>query len=177
MRKLLILFILTPVLFASCNKIKEAAYVNINTTLSVEIPVEVDTTTTEDKSALVSYAFSQSLTESLEENDKVKDYLDLLKKIEVIDVNIKFRGLVGDQMIQSVVIELEGVGTLATFTNINPSNMEFTPDINSSVLVQISNQLYHTRELTVTVSGITNKVPMNFVVATYFNLDIEASPL
>lgn len=170
------LFISIVLAFSSCKKIKEAAYVDINTTLTAEIPVAVDTTTTE-KSALVGYSFSESHTESLEENNKVKDYLDLLKRIEVNEVNIEISGLVGDQLIESIAFEVENVGTIATLENVSPSNSDFTPDINPSVLVQIANELYYTKQLSVTVSGTTNKVPMNFVVATYFDLHIEASPL
>jgi len=176
MKKLLILFTLAPIIFASCKKIKDAAYVDINTTLSAEIPVAVDTATT-DKSALVGYSFTESHTESLEENDKVKDYLDLLKRIEVNEVNIEFRNLVGDQLIETIAIEVENIGTIATLENVSPTNSDFTPDINPSVLVQIANELYFTKKLTVTVSGTTNKVPMNFIAATYFDLHIEASPL
>jgi hypothetical protein len=177
MKKLIILFILTPFFFASCDKIKDATTEDFYTTLRMEIPVEVVDTTTTEKSTNASYSFSVSQTESLESNEKIQDYLDLLKLIEVTDVDIDFSGLVNEQVIETIELSIENVGTIATIENVSASNPTHHPEINSSVLINIANLLYHEKKLKMTVSGTTNAAPMNFVVDTSFDLHIEASPL
>ena len=161
--------------FSSCDKIKDAATEDIYTTMSFAIPVAaVDTTA---KSALVDYSFSETLTESLENNDKVSGYLDLLKKIEVIEFNVEISGLASDQIIKELNIEVEGIGIITTLENTTPSDLNISPDINPSVLVQIANLLYFNKQLTVNISGTTNEAPMNFTVKNYFDMHIETSPL
>lgn len=178
MRKLLFLFLISiPVFFNSCNKIKEAVTEDFYTTLKVDIPVEVADTATTAKSTNAGYAFTASHTESLEDNDKVKDYLDLLKSIEVTDVDIEFSGIVGDQVIGAIKLSIENIGVIATLENVNTSNLTFHPEINSSVLIQIANELYFSKKITMTATGISNAAPMNFNVATSLDLHIEASPL
>ena len=165
--------------FSSCEKSTE----NIQTTLSVKIPVsveEADSVTT-TKSALVYYSFSDSLIESLEDNDILVSYIDLLKRIEVNKVNIEIIGLQGNQTIEDVEVKIEGIAeTIAKINNIRPGTpdkLNYIPEINASVLVQIANLLYATQQLKVIVSGTTNNAPMDFSVNTYFNLNVEASPL
>lgn len=173
------LFFSLLIAFSSCEKIKDAATEDFQTTMTVKIPVSVEDadSISTTKSALLSYAFEESLTESLEDNDKINDYLDLLKKIEIDEVNFEFSGLLANQIIEKIDIAVEGAGVIATIENIDTSNLNYTPDINSSVLVQLANILYANKQLTVIVSGSTNAAPMDFSVNTYFNLHVEASPL
>ena len=173
------LFFSLVVALSSCEKSTE----DIQTTLSVKIPVsveEADSVTT-TKSALIYYSFSDSLVESLEDNDILISYLDQLKRIEVNKVNIEIIGLQGNQTIENVEVKIEGIAqTIATINDISPNTpdkLNYFPEINSSVLVQIANLLYATQQLKVIVSGTTNDAPMDFSVNTYFNLNVEASPL
>ncbi|HPF52702.1 MAG TPA: hypothetical protein PK335_14065 [Draconibacterium sp.] len=169
-------FLFLLIAFFSCVK-PENATEDFYTTLSAEIPVTVvDTTMTAD-SVLVFNSFSDTITESLENHEGVKDYLDLIKRIECNEVNIEFNGLLGNQIIEKADVYVEGIGIIATIENINPSNYIFTPDVNSSVLIQIAYLLYLDKQLTVIVSGTTNQAPMNFITNIYFDLHIEASPL
>lgn len=177
MRKLLFLFISIPVFFISCDKIKEATTEDFYTTLKIEIPVEVADTASTAKSTTAGYSFTVTQTESLENNDKVKDYLDLLKSIEVTDVDFEFRGLAGDQVIGAINLSIENVGVIASFENVSASNMTFHPEINSSVLIQIANELYFSKKITMTATGISNAAPMYFTIDSSLDLHIEASPL
>lgn len=163
----------------SCEKVKEATTIDFETTMSVEIPVEVvdPGISAIVKSAQVSYSFSQSLTESLEDNDNINNYLDHLKSIAINDVDIAFSGLQADQIIENIDISVEGVGVIASIENVSPTNLLHQPEINSSVLIQIANILNNEKEITIVVSGTTNEAPMNFLVDTSFDLHIEASPL
>ncbi len=165
------LILYSLIVFSSCNTTEVST-----TTLSVKVPVEVaDTTSTATKSEAVSYAFSQSLTESLEEDENLKEFIDNLKSLRVEDFYVKFSGIQSNQSIDSIDISIEGIGAIATFENIASSNPPQQPEINSSILVLIGNILKSEQELTVLVSGTTNSAPMNFVVETYFVLKIETS--
>ena len=169
-------FLILLIAFSSCEKIKDAVTEDFYTTISMEIPVIVEDTTTIAKSGLVSYSFSASKTVSLEDNENVTDYLDLIKKIEITDVNIVFSGLTDNQVIEKIDISVEGVGMIASIENITPSELNFHPDVNSSLLILVANKLYLSKQLTVTVEGTSNEAPMDFTVNSYFNLHIEARP-
>ncbi|MCE4565605.1 hypothetical protein INQ51_14895 [Maribellus sp. CM-23] len=165
------LILYTLVVFSSCNTTEVST-----TTLSVKVPVEVtDTTSTATKSEQAGYSFSQSLTESLEEDENVNEFLGDLKSLKVEDFYVKFSGLQSSQSIDSIDISIEGIGVIATLENIASSNPPQQPEINSSILVLIGNILRSEQELTVLVSGTTNSAPMNFVVETYFVLKIETN--
>lgn len=165
------LFLLVFIAFYSC-KPKNATE-DFFTTLSMEIPITViDTTITAD-SVIIINSFSDTLTESLENQEGLNDYLDLMRKLEVNEVNIEFNGLQANQVIDKADVYVEGSGVIATIENINATNHIFTPDVNSSVLIQIAYILFINKELTVTVSGTTNQA-MNFTANIYFDLHIEA---
>lgn len=167
------------VVLPSCKKIKEATSIDFETTMSAEIPVEVQDSTTSEttKSTLSGYSFSQSLTKSMEDNDKVNSYLDHLKSIAINDVDITFRDLQADQVIESIDISIEGVGLIAHIENVTPDNLFHQPEINRSLLIKTANILNNEKQITLSVLGTTNEAPMSFVVDTSFDLHIEASPL
>ncbi len=124
----------------------------------------------------MSYAFSQSRTESLEENQNVNVNLNSLKSMNVEDFYVKFIGIQNNQSIDTVKVSVEGVGPITTLEDIASSMLAKQPEINSSILVQIGNILKSEQQLTVSVSGITTNAPMSFVVETYFVISSETSP-
>ena len=162
----------------SCEKIKDASTVDFDTTMSLNIPVNVSVPTASlEKSAKTSYSFSESLTESLEDNADINEYLDMLKSIDITKLEIIFSGLQDSQTIESITISVDGVGTVVAITNVTVSNLTQTPDISSTLLNQIAAKLYSDKQITITVSGTTNEAPMSFNVKTNLDLHIEASPL
>jgi hypothetical protein len=167
------LILILMIVFASCDK-TETSY----TTMAITIPVEVtDTTSTTSKSSLAGYDFSGSVTESLEDNDNINEYLDILKGIRVEDFYVTFSGLQNNQIIENIDISVEGVGVIASIENVSLSNLSYQPEVNSSLMILIGYILISEKQITVSVSGTTNKAPMNFNVETYFFLNIETSPL
>lgn len=147
------------------------------TTLSVKVAVEVtDTISVATNSETASYIFSQSLTESLEENQNVNLDPNSLKSMNVEDFFVKFIGIQNNQSIDTVKVSVEGVGPITTLENIASSILAKQPELNSSILVQIGNILRSEQQLTVSVSGTTRNAPMSFVVETYFVISSETSP-
>ncbi|MCK3684644.1 hypothetical protein [Maribellus sp. YY47] len=172
------LILIFLIVLSSCDKINETKNVNINTTMSMEIPVSVKAPISATvKSAQVSYSFSDSLTQSIEEVEKLTGYLDLMKSMIVEDVYVVFSGLQENQTIERIDFSLDGVGLFATIENVTSATLNQQPEVNKSLLVLIGNVLRANNELKLTVSGTANNAPMTFNVTTYFDLHIVAAPL
>lgn len=172
------LFSVFVLLLFSCEKIKDASTVDFDTTMSVNIPVNVEAPTASlKKSAELNYSFSESHTESLQDNPDVSEYLNLLKSVDIKDLEIVFSGLQNTQTIETIDISVEGVGTIATITNVTTANLVHSPEISDALLSQVAAKLYSTKQITITVSGSANEAPMTFNVKTNIGAHFTASPL
>ncbi len=167
--------LLLLIAFSSCDK--KNATDDYYTTMLMEIPVAVEDTALTAESVLLGYPFSELRTESLNDNNILIDNFDLVRRIDVNEVNVEFSGIQLNQIIEQTEIYIENIGVITTIEDITSTNLNFTPAVNSSVLIQIANELYLNKQLTVTVSGTTNVAPSNFNVIIFFDLHIETSTL
>ncbi|MDX8340802.1 hypothetical protein SLH46_16515 [Draconibacterium sp. IB214405] len=173
----LLLLIFSALLF-SCDKIDEANTFEFDTTVSMDIPVAViETSAQAQKSALADYAFSVTQTNSLSEIEEIADYLDKLKSIDINDLEIVISNLGEGELVKSIEISVDGVGVLVTLTDISMENTTFTPEIDDSKLIQAASILSSTKAITITVAGVTNTAPMDFMVNMDFDCHIEAKAL
>ena len=146
--------------------------------MSVYIPVNVEAPTPSlKKSATLNYSFSESHTGSLQDNPDVSEYLNLLKSVDINELEIVSSGLQDTQTIETIDISVEGVGTIAAITNVTTSNLVHSPEISDALLSQVAAKLYSTKQITITVSGSTNEAPMTFNVKTNIGAHFTASPL
>ena len=115
----------------SCQKFKDLTAVQKDVEFKVDIPLETtDTVATSVnlKSVEATYPFSGSAEIDLETDQDVKDYVNGLQSITAGDVIANFSGIGTDQVINSLIIHAEVVGTSdqATFlgSNITSSNAD-----------------------------------------------------
>ena len=175
MKNTILLLLILPALFFSCEKIDEANTIEFDTTLSMDVPVAVASPTAQlVKSAKAEYSFSQTQVTRLSEIDQISEYLNKLKSIDINDLEIVFDNLDEGEVIHSINISITGAGSMVTLTNISIATNTQNPEIDSAVLLQAASILNATKEIEVTVSGTTNTAPMDFMVKMDFDCHIEA---
>jgi len=170
------LFCLLVILFTfgGCNKIKDATTISLKTQLQTSIPVSITAIGMKSYDIIavgnaITFTKSQDLT--LANNVDLAPYLEKIKTINLNSLIVTISGLATNQTINSVTLNVAGVGDIFTQTNITSTNNNpFTPTIVSGILDQVAAKLTTDRKITLTVSGSANGV-MSFTVG----LNIDAS--
>jgi hypothetical protein len=166
MKSKLLLYLVTPIVFAGCSKVKDATSITVNTELQSNIPVTV----TDQAKSAIAVNFSETQDLSLADNPDLESYLSKIHQIDLSNLVITITGLTAGQAINSITLEVEGVGTVFTQTNITMTNNSFTPSVSASVLTQMGSKLNTDKKLTLTVSGNVSGT-MTFVVGC--NMDAK----
>lgn len=171
------LFLATAVLFAGCDLIKDAAEVTISTELTADVPVVIaGKKSAEATSGLNAIDFSKSQELTLASNEDIEPYLDKIREINLKSLVITVSGLGEGQVINSVSLDVTGVGNIFTQTNISAANSSFTPSIAAGKLDQVAAKLLSDKKITLTISGNASG-PMTFIVSNNFTADIVAGAL
>lgn len=162
MKTKLLFYLGTLLIIAGCSKVKDATSITVDTEFQSIIPVTV---TSSAKSIIAANPITFIETEdlSLADNPDLESYLSKIHEITISNLVVTITGLSADQTINSISLEVLGIGTVFTQTNITMSNNTFTPNVSTTVLAQIGSKLQADNKLTITVSGNVNG-PMTFVV-------------
>jgi hypothetical protein len=164
-------------LLAACQLIKDAAEVTFSTELTSLMLVTVTgTKSAEVSSEINALNFSKSQVLSLDENTDIEPYVDKLREIEITSVSVEINGLTEGQVINTLSLDVVGVGNIATITNITPLNIEYTPTIDQAKLAEAGNKLKNDKNITLLVYGDAN-VPMSFNINMLFPVDVVAGAL
>jgi hypothetical protein len=176
--RIIYLFALIP-FFASCSLIEDAATVTISTDLKADIPVVVAGTgakSADQDGSLNAVSFTKSQDLTLGSNADIEPYLEKIKDINLNSLVVTINGLGAGQTINSIALDVAGVGNIFTQTNITMTNNSFTPTILPATLDQVAAKLFTEKMITLTVSGNTSG-PMTFTASLVFDTDIIANVL
>jgi hypothetical protein len=176
MKNRILLFMVMVFTLTSCEALKDLFSVEVETTLETDIPVEVLASGNPLKSAGADvYTFSTTGTLTLDENEDLEEYLDVIESITIESVEITVQGLSRDQEIESLTLSVEGIGTLVELTNITSSSGTFTPEISSTLLDQVCASLETEKQITATVTGTSNYAPLQFTVQLSVDVVVKAA--
>ncbi|MCU0378676.1 MAG: hypothetical protein MUC78_10500 [Bacteroidales bacterium] len=171
------LILATVLLFAGCDWLKDAAEVEFSTDLTAAISVLVTGEKSGNADAnLLAVPFSKSHELKLADNDDIEPYLEKIRKIGLISFEGNVTGLVPGQTISTMSLDVTGVGTIATVTNITSTNSYFTPTVAADKLDDVAALLKKDRKVTLVVHGQASG-PMTFVVTCIFDTKIVAGAL
>ncbi len=173
MKKIMTLLIASALMMTGCSLIKDAAEVTITTDLTTTIPVVV---TGGKSTAAPSLTFSQSQDLELADNADIEPYLEKIREINMKSLVVTVNGLTSGQVINTISLDVTGVGTICTQTNITSTTNSFTPVISSAILEQVGAKLKSDKKITLTVHGNASG-PMAFGVNLVFDTDIVAGAL
>jgi hypothetical protein len=171
MKTRLITLSLLVVFFTGCDLLKKATTVEIDTTFDSDIPlVVVGTKSTQ------AVSFSKSQVLSLSSNADIEPYLNLIEDIDLNSVTLTVSGLTGAQTINSLALDVTGVGNIFTQTGITATNNTFTPDVSAAVLGQVAAKLVSDKSITLVISGNASG-SLTVTVSLSFDATVFASPL
>jgi hypothetical protein len=167
----------TLLLLAGCGLIKDAAEVTIDAQLSSLMQITVGgSKSAEVTSGINALNFSKSQALYLKDNEELEPYLDKIREIVIKSVRVEIYGLDGEQVVSTLSLDVEGVGTIATITNITINNIAYAPVIDQAKLVQAGKKLKNDLKITLVVHGVANG-PLSFNIQITFDADVVAGAL
>lgn len=174
MKTRLILALTLIVALTGCELIKDKATVPISTQLKADIPLVIVTpVTAKSANQETAIVFNKSQDLSLSGNTDIKPYVDKIKEVDLTTLVVTVTGLTAGQTINSVALDVTGVGNVFTQTNITSTNNTFTPTLTAGILDLVSAKLLKDKLVTLTLSGNASG-PMNITVSLNFGVDVVA---
>ncbi|MCU0408897.1 MAG: hypothetical protein MUD02_08110, partial [Bacteroidales bacterium] len=128
MKTKLILALVLPLFLAGCELLKDATSVTIDTNLTSNIPVTV----VQPTKGVTALSFTKTQELMLSSNADLEPYLSKIEEITLNGVVITVSGLQAGQTINSVALDVAGVGNIFTQTNITSTNNSFTPNVDAA---------------------------------------------
>ena len=155
---------------------ENAGEITISTDLSTEIYVAAIPRKSSDLATVADgFSFTKSQDLLLADNSDIEPYLDKIREIDLKSLTV-FVYVYEGITINSISLDVQGVGTLCTKTNITSLNNSFTPEVDVSKLEAAAAKLKADRKITITVSGDVS-VPNSFTVEVVFDTDVTAGVL
>jgi hypothetical protein len=176
MKTKLFCFLAFLFVFAGCDKIKDLATVPISTELTIDIPVVVlaqGKKSIDQVGVVNSIVFTKTQDLTLASNVDIEPYIAKIKEIGLNSLVVTITGLVEGQTINSVSLDVAGVGNIFTQTNITMSNNIFTPVIEAATFDNVAAKLTADKKITLTVSGSASGA-MSFTVGLNFDTIVTA---
>jgi hypothetical protein len=148
MKSKLLLLLVPFMMLAGCSKVKDATAITVDTTLKNNIPVTVTAT-----KSVTAVSFTKSQDLNLSDNTDLSKYLAKIDQIDLSNLVITVTGLTAGQTINTVSLDVTGVGNVFTQTNITMTANSFTPAVSATILSQMGTKLKADKKLTFTVTG------------------------
>jgi hypothetical protein len=170
--KFKLFFLIAFFAVTGCDKIKENATLPISTHISTTIPVVVTSTGVKSSDIVTVDApmsFSRTQELKIEDNEDVAQYLTRIKEIELKSLLVTVNGLTEGQAINSISVDIAGIGNIFTQTNITMTNNSFTPTLAAGIFDSISEKFQTEKKITITAYGSTSG-PLSVTVL----LDMDA---
>jgi hypothetical protein len=176
--KLFLSLMIIPVL-TGCELLKEANTIEIPTELIADVPVvvvEPGKKSVDLTAELNAISFTKSYDLTLASNEDIEPYLSKIKEIDLNSLVITVNGLNSYQTINSISLDVTGVGNIFTQNNISMTSNFFTPVIATGKLDQVAAKLTADRFISLTLSGSASG-PMTFTVNLNFETVVIAKAL
>jgi len=184
MKKSLLFSGIALLLLFSCEAIKEAITVPVNTNLTVNVPFSVNVTKSAgtDNKAATTYNFSASKVLEVGDNVDMKAYINKLKSVDLKGITVTIATLNGTEEVLTLDVAVSGVsGSLFSKTNITATgNNPFSPVITQAMQSQldlVETKVIAERKITITVSGTTNAAPLSLNAQLAFDAKFICMPL
>jgi hypothetical protein len=178
MKTKMIYFFSAITLLAGCSLFEKANNIDISTDLTADVPVVVTGVkkSAETTGSVAAISFTKTQDLSLSANADIEPYLSHIKSINLKNLVVTVNGLSAGQTINSVSLDVAGVGNVFTQNNITMSNNSFTPTIGAGVLDNVAAKLTSDKMITLTISGSASGA-MSFTVNLNFETVLTAKVL
>jgi len=164
-------------LLAGCGLIEDAAEVTIDAQLSTTMQVTASGSKSAEITAVTNAVnFSKSQVLYLKDNTDLEPYLNKIREVEIKSVLVDIYGLNEGEVVTTLSLDVEGVGTIGTLTNVTSMNIAYTPVIDQAKLVLAGKKLKNDKKITLVVHGVANG-PLSFNINLLFPVNVVAGAL
>jgi hypothetical protein len=177
MKTKITMFLASVFLITGCQAIKDAAEVDFSTQLTANMAITVaGSKSVEITPVANALSFSKSQALDLKDNSEIFPYLEKIREIDITSIMVDIYGINEGQSISTLALDVEGVGTIATITNITPYMNAYPPVIDQVKLGQAAKKLAKELKIMLVVHGEANG-PMSFNINMVFPVDVVAGAL
>lgn len=159
MRKIMGVAVLLAMLLAvsGCDSLTT----NFDTTLrtTIQAPVEQTGEVKDGLKDVTLYPFSVMHVLDVQDNDRIKDYLDRIREIEVKSVKCTFTGIPSGETVTELNIAFQPVNVTVSLANLSNGDV-VTLDLSHDLLNSISTHLTDNKKITIVISGKATYAPM-----------------
>jgi len=155
----------TFMLFQSCDDLLD---VNFDAEFSTNMNIDVE----ETKSDV--YAFSESRTLSITDDDEVEEYIDKIKDLEITEIECTLTGIPAGESLPTLSVRVDELNMQIDMTNIT-ENSTFVLPVNDALLNSLASYLEDNHQSTITVFGTSTYAPMVLGVNLTFKSEVTAS--
>jgi hypothetical protein len=156
--------------FTSCD---EATTVDFDTKLTTTI--EAEATEASELKSEANFPFAASAILNIEDDSKVKDYLDRIKEMDIKSVTATFTGIPEGHEILSLNIYVDNYKLPVTLENII-NGQAITLDLSDAVLLNVSNTILDKKSVTLKIDGFAS-AEMKFSTLMQFDVTVKANVL
>lgn len=176
MKNYYILLAAIVLIFSSCEKLKDLADVEIESTFSADIPVATMQQAKGDigTDPVGAYPIEGTIPLSLDSDDKVADYIDLVKSIQLRGYTMKTVGL-DEKNVINLTIMINDVQMFSE-SGITSTSVFDESSISQAAIDELTSGLKKDKMVTFTVSGDAT-MPAIFTISQLFETVITANPL
>lgn len=172
MRQITGIAVLLAMLLAvgGCDSLTTSFDTTLRTT--IQAPVEQTGEVKDGLKDATLYPFSVTHVLDVQDNDRIKDYIDRIKEIEVKSVKCTFTGIPSGETVTELDISFQPVNVKVSLANLSNGDV-VTLDLTHDLLNTISTHLTDNKKITVVISGKATYAPM--VLSTLIELPVKVT--
>ncbi len=152
----------------------DALTTSFDTTLSTTVQATVEQPE-EVKSGLKEvtlYPFSETHVLDVQDNDKIKDYIDRIREIEIKSVECTFTGIPSGETVAELDVAFQPVNISVSLASLSNGDV-VTLDLSHDLLNSISTHLTDNKKITIVISGKATYAPM--VLSTLLEIPVKVT--
>lgn len=167
MKKTVLFLMISAVflLFQSCDDLLD---VNFDAEFSTNMNIDVAETKADG------YAFSESRTLNITDDDEVEKYIDRIKDLEITEIECSLTGIPAGESLPELSVKVDELNMQVDMTNITENSIFVLP-VNDALLNSLGNYLQDNHQTTITVFGTSTYAPMVLGVKLTFKSKVTAS--
>ncbi len=155
----------TFMLFQSCDDLLD---VNFDAEFSTNMNIDVAETKADG------YAFSESRTLNITDDDEVEKYIDRIKDLEITEIECALTGIPIGESLPELSVKVVELNMQIDLTDIT-ENSTFILPVTDALLKSLGNYLKENHQSTITVFGTSTYAPMVLGVKLTYKTKVTAS--
>jgi hypothetical protein len=163
-----VLFLMISAVFLLVQSCDDLLDVNFDAEFSTNMNIDVAETKADG------YAFSDSKTLNITDDDEVEKYIDRIKDLEITEIECSLTGIPAGESIPELSVKVDELNMQVDLTNIS-ENSTFVLPVSDALLTSLASYLKDNHQSTITVFGTSTYAPMVLGVKLTYKSKVTAS--